>query len=73
MVRWTASRLQVDKENRRDFDGILAYAAWHIWSERNARIFQSKYITVGNVSVLIREAVNARERAFGRVVNDDGG
>uniref|UniRef100_J3MRV2 Uncharacterized protein n=1 Tax=Oryza brachyantha TaxID=4533 RepID=J3MRV2_ORYBR len=38
---WKDTRLQVTKEARRKFDGIVVYAAWEIWLHHNVRIFDN--------------------------------
>uniref|UniRef100_J3MSJ1 Reverse transcriptase zinc-binding domain-containing protein n=1 Tax=Oryza brachyantha TaxID=4533 RepID=J3MSJ1_ORYBR len=40
---WKDTRLQVTKEARRKFDGMVVYATWEIWLHRNASIFDNNY------------------------------
>jgi hypothetical protein len=37
---WIYSRKQILKEVRKGFDSFLLLTTWHIWKERNARVFQ---------------------------------
>jgi len=32
--------LKVEKDDRKDFDGLCIYFWWEIWKERNRRVFQ---------------------------------
>ena len=43
---WHQTRRQIQKDQRRIFDGGLVYLTWTIWLERNNRIFDNLYDTV---------------------------
>jgi hypothetical protein len=42
---WRRCRMKVDKNLRRNFDGIIIYFWWNIWKERNRRTFQHQALS----------------------------
>jgi hypothetical protein len=54
---WIEARKVVPKAIRRDFDTISILLHWQVWKERNARIFQNEFSTVGRVLELIIEEI----------------
>ena len=63
----------MEASGRATLDGVVAYTAWFLWRERNSRIFENKYNSLGVVADSIRSATKARALAFVRVVDDDLG
>lgn len=39
---WLRSRKMVQKARRKSFDSLFILVTWHLWLERNARVFQGK-------------------------------
>ena len=54
---WSQSRLNVDKAQQKEFDGVIAYLAWDIWRERNNLIFENNYSDVQAVSISIKQGL----------------
>jgi hypothetical protein len=54
---------KVKKEQQRISGGLL-YAIWNAWKERNRRIFTAKRLTYVEVTLIAREDILQRERAF---------
>ena len=49
---------QPTKEMKKTVSSFAAYTAWHLWNERNRRVFQEKYCTTDGVLQLIRDDVS---------------
>ena len=45
---------------------LAAYIAWHLWNERNRRIFQQKELTVFMLADLINDNVKLYKEATGQ-------
>ncbi|OEL15633.1 hypothetical protein BAE44_0023351, partial [Dichanthelium oligosanthes] len=50
---------------RRNTAAIIMYTAWHLWNERNRRIFEHKILLSGQVLGLIKGDVALRQAACG--------
>jgi hypothetical protein len=56
---WLQARKKAPKVLRRDFDTVAILVHWRIWKERNARVFQQNFCTIGRVVGLIIEDIRA--------------
>jgi len=54
----------VPRSERRRLNGVVIYAFWNIWKERNRRIFDNLIETVPQVAVRIKEDIQQRKRAL---------
>lgn len=50
-------RRKVDKNQRRNFEGILIYCWWNVWEERNRRTFQQKSLNPRQVAGLCKDDI----------------
>lgn len=55
---WRKCRIEIAKEQRRRFDGIVIYLWWNLWKERNRRTFQNKQLNPRQVALLCKEDVD---------------
>lgn len=39
---WLGSRQRVGRPRRKGFDSLFLLVVWHLWLERNARVFQRR-------------------------------
>jgi hypothetical protein len=51
---------------RKDFDAVVILVHWHIWKERNSRVFDNVHHSAEDVFEMIRGEIRAW-RAAGRV------
>jgi hypothetical protein len=61
---WSRNRRKIDKTKRSHFDGVVIYFWWHIWKERNRRIFEHKELQPLQVAFLIQESIQQQKMAF---------
>jgi len=52
---WSRSRKRLQKADRKCFDSLVILTSWMIWKERNARIFDSKQLTVAELLLRVKE------------------
>ena len=62
---WEEAAKKVPKEERRRFNGMVIYAFWNIWKERNRRIFNNVSETA--LQTASREDIMLRKRAIDRL------
>jgi hypothetical protein len=53
-ARWLQFRGQCLDSKRKGFDSLFALVSWHIWKERNARVFRGAVESVQQLLVAIR-------------------
>jgi hypothetical protein len=51
-------------KRRKDQASIAVYGMWHLWKERNRRIFENKSFDAINPAVQIREGLQSLKLAF---------
>ena len=54
---WLRCRRKIDKNHRKEVDGILIYFWWNIWKERNRRIFQQQNLPPIQVASLCKDDI----------------
>lgn len=59
---------QGTKGERQEAIGLGIYAVWHIWKERNKRIFQDKSANVETVISLLKDDIDVLWIAWSEVV-----
>ncbi|TVU39308.1 hypothetical protein EJB05_12721, partial [Eragrostis curvula] len=52
---WNKNVERVPKDQKRLKAAVMIYTAWHIWNERNRRIFTSTALQPSDVARMIRE------------------
>ena len=52
---WSLLRQQLPGYKRKGFDTLFALITWHLWKERNARVFRSAAASVNLVIHMIRQ------------------
>ena len=52
---WSRSRKRLQKADRKCFDSLVILTSWMIWKERNARIFDSKQLTVAELLLRVKD------------------
>ncbi|TVU33381.1 hypothetical protein EJB05_25195, partial [Eragrostis curvula] len=62
---WNKNVERVPKDQKRLKAAVMIYTAWHIWNERNRRIFTSTALQPPDVARMIREDMSLRARACG--------
>jgi hypothetical protein len=62
---WNSALHGLPKEQKRIVAAILIYTAWHIWKERNRRIFEGAVASPSRVLALIKENLKLRPDACG--------
>ena len=63
-VWWEEAAKTVQKNQRRDFNGLVIYIMWNLWKERNRRIFENKLQSVQQVAERVKEDLVLYKRAF---------
>lgn len=62
---WTRNLKDLNGERRPRMAGFLMYAAWHLWTERNRRVFDRKNLLPSQVLSHLKEDVALRRVARG--------
>jgi hypothetical protein len=65
---WKRLRNRCSKDTRKFFDGLMIYFWWHIWLERNRRVFQGQQRDIEQVAFSIKEVFESRaslQHSFG--------
>lgn len=57
---WKSLRNRCSKDTRKFFDGLMIYFWWHIWLERNRRVFQGQQRDIEQVAFSIKEVFESR-------------
>lgn len=63
---WSNSLAGLKAKRRRSVAAIIIYTAWHIWNERNRRIFQHSSMGPDQVFGLIQHDIIIRRMATGQ-------
>nr|TKV90794.1 hypothetical protein SEVIR_9G052300v2 [Setaria viridis] len=65
-VMWWETNMQAfNTKQKRSLAAILMYTAWHLWKERNRRIFQNQAMRPDQLLGLIQSDVLLRRMATG--------
>jgi hypothetical protein len=62
---WNSSTQNLPRNIKRAVQGILMYTTWHLWKERNRRIFQGSAASPVAVFQLLKEEFRLRRQACG--------
>lgn len=63
---WKEAAAKVTKEERRRFNGLVIYASWNLWKERNRRIFNNAQELVLQFATRVKEDIEQQRRAIER-------
>jgi hypothetical protein len=61
---WKKIMIFRKNKRRKDQASIAVYGMWHLWKERNRRIFENKSCNTVNLVVQIREGLQSLKLAF---------
>lgn len=61
---WIPASKAIDKNRRREFNGVATYIMWNIWKERNRRIFQAVAAPAFVVAMMACDAIDSHKLDF---------
>jgi hypothetical protein len=61
---WRKLHLITPKDIRKEQITFAAYVAWHLWNERNRRVFQHKLLMPHQVYMLVIDDISLFREAF---------